>query len=89
MSHTSGLGFVVSRMGQGWYFSHGGGNWGFRCTLLAHKVKGYGLVIMTNADQGGSAMAEISRRIQTEYEWDSMADPVASSCVSRKRGSLS
>lgn len=70
------VGFAISKEGQGWYFSHGGGNWGFRCTLLAHKVKGYGLAIMTNADQGGALMAELSRRIQNAYEWDSMADPV-------------
>ncbi len=70
------VGFAIGKMGQGWYFSHGGGNWGFRCTLLAHKVKRYGLAIMTNADQGGAVMAEVSRRIQAAYEWDSMADPV-------------
>jgi len=70
-----GVGFAISRMGEGWYFVHGGGNWGFRCLLLAHKVKGYGLAIMTNADQGGQLMSEISRRIQAAYEWDSMANP--------------
>ena len=70
------VGFSVAKRGQGWYFSHGGGNWGFRCTLIAHKVKGYGLVIMTNADGGGAVMGEISRRIQAVYEWDSEADPV-------------
>ncbi len=69
------VGFSVSKNGQGWYFSHGGSNWGFRATLMAHKVKGYGLVIMTNADQGGAVMAELSRRIQAHYEWDSMAEP--------------
>ena len=70
------VGFSISRMGEGWYFSHGGSNWGFRATLLAHKVKGYGLAIMTNADQGGALAAELSRRIQAAYEWDSMAQPV-------------
>jgi hypothetical protein len=43
--------------------------------MLAHKVKGYGLVIMTNADQGGAVAAELSRRIQLAYEWDSFAQP--------------
>jgi hypothetical protein len=49
--------------------SHGGGNWGFRCTLLAHKLKGYGLAIMTNADRGGTLMQEVSRRIQIAYDY--------------------
>ncbi len=70
------VGFSISRMGEGWYFSHGGSNWGFRATLLAHKVKGYGLAIMTNADQGGALAAEVSRRIQVAYDWDSRAQPV-------------
>lgn len=69
------VGFSLSKMGQGWYFSHGGANWGFRATLLAHKAKGYGLAIMTNADQGGAVLAELSRRIQAVYEWDSMDEP--------------
>ncbi|HSG00793.1 MAG TPA: serine hydrolase domain-containing protein, partial [Vicinamibacterales bacterium] len=52
------VGFSISKIGQGWYFSHGGSNWGFRATLVAHKVKGYGLAIMTNADQGGAVAGE-------------------------------
>jgi CubicO group peptidase (beta-lactamase class C family) len=70
------VGFSLGKQGEGWYFSHGGGNWGFRCILLAHTVKGYGLAIMTNADGGGAVMAEVSRRIQRAYEWDSEAKPV-------------
>jgi CubicO group peptidase (beta-lactamase class C family) len=68
------VGFSISKIGQGWYFSHGGSNWGFRALLLAHKAKGYGLAIMTNADQGGQVAAELSRRIQNVYEWDSVAE---------------
>jgi len=70
------VGFSLAKQGEGWYFSHGGGNWGFRCTLLAHKVKGYGLAIMTNADRGGQVMAELTRRIQRAYGWDTETKPV-------------
>jgi CubicO group peptidase (beta-lactamase class C family) len=69
------VGFSIAKLGQGWYFSHGGSNWGFRATLLAHKVKGYGLAIMTNADQGSAVAGELSRRIQLAYEWASFAEP--------------
>lgn len=69
------VGFSIAKQGQGWYFSHGGSNWGFQCNLMAHKVKGYGFAIMTNADSGGAVMAELSRRIQAAYEWDSLASP--------------
>ena len=71
------VGFSISQMGEGWYFSHGGGNWGFRCILIAHKIKGYGLVIMTNADQGGAILSEIGRRVQLAYEWDSTSEAVS------------
>jgi CubicO group peptidase (beta-lactamase class C family) len=70
------VGFTVSKIGEGWYFSHGGSNWGFRALMLAHKVKGYGLVVMTNADQGSTVINEISRRIQYTYNWDSVASEV-------------
>ena len=70
------VGFTVSKIGEGWYFSHGGSNWGFRALMLAHKVKGYALVVMTNADQGSTVINEISRRIQYTYNWDSVASAV-------------
>jgi hypothetical protein len=69
------VGFVITKIGQGWYFAHGGSNWGFRGTVIAHKVKGYGLAILTNGDQGGAVANELSRRIQRAYEWDSFAEP--------------
>ena len=69
-----GVGFGLSRRGRGWYFGHGGANWGFRATILAHRIKGYGLAIMTNADRGGAVAAEVSRRIQEAYGWDSVEE---------------
>jgi CubicO group peptidase (beta-lactamase class C family) len=69
------MGFQMERRGEGWYFSHTGGNWGFQCALVAHKLHGYGLAIMTNGGQSGAVMAEISRRIQEAYDWDSVAEP--------------
>jgi len=70
------VGFGIAQVGEGWYFRHGGSNWGFQCNLMAHKVKGYGLAIMTNGNRGGAVMAELGRRIQAAYDWDSMAQPV-------------
>jgi CubicO group peptidase (beta-lactamase class C family) len=46
------VGFEASKQGEGWYFQHGGSNWGFQCSLIAHRIKGYGAVIMTNGDAG-------------------------------------
>lgn len=66
------VGFSVTKEGQGWYFSHGGGNWGFRCLLVAHKVKGYGFAIMTNAQGGGNITSELKNRIERAYGYDSL-----------------
>lgn len=71
-----GVGFRASKRGQGWYFGHGGSNWGFRATLLAHRVKGYGLAIMTNGDRGGVVLEELTARIERAYGWDSLDKPV-------------
>ncbi len=66
------VGFSVTKEGQGWYFRHGGGNWGFRCLLVAHKVKGYGFAIMTNARNGSIITNELKQRIARAYGYDSL-----------------
>jgi CubicO group peptidase (beta-lactamase class C family) len=71
-----GVGFALSKRGEGWYFQHGGSNWGFMCLLVAHKVKGYGVAIMTNASNGGVVMNEIRERVERAYGWDSLDKPV-------------
>jgi hypothetical protein len=70
------VGFQIAKQGEGWYFVHGGSNWGFRCDLIAHRAKGYGAVIMTNGDGGGALIGELRRLIQQEYRWDAMDQPV-------------
>ena len=70
------VGFRVERMGEGWYFSHSGGNWGFVCYLIAHKVKGYGLAVMTNSSGGGVVYREVLERVQRAYGWDALDKPV-------------
>lgn len=64
------VGFSIVKQGEGWYFGHGGGNWGFRCDLFAHRAKGYGVVIMTNGDGGGNLLGEIRERVARAYNWD-------------------
>ena len=70
------VGFVVSQKGEGWYFEHGGDNWGFKAQVIAHVAKGYGAVIMTNGDNGQSVIAEIQARIARSYGWDLLDKPV-------------
>ena len=70
------IGFEISKRGEGWYFSHSGGNWGFQCHLLAHVRKGYGVVIMTNGNGGGQVIDEIESRVAAAYHWDSLDKPL-------------
>lgn len=70
------VGLAITKNGQGWYFAHGGSNWGFQCDLLAHRVKGYGVAIMTNSDGGRPVINEIEARVAAAYGWDSLDKPV-------------
>ncbi len=71
-----GVGLGTSKIGEGWYVGHGGSNWGFRCDMKAHKIKGYGVAIMTNGDRGGRMAEELERRIESAYHWDSLDKPL-------------
>jgi CubicO group peptidase (beta-lactamase class C family) len=70
------VGLGIEKRGEGWYFSHGGSNWGFRCNLVAHVRKGYGLVVMTNSDSGGAIVSEMEARVAAAYGWDSLDKPI-------------
>jgi CubicO group peptidase (beta-lactamase class C family) len=70
------IGFGIEKKGEGWYFSHSGGNWGFGCYLFAHVRKGYGVVVMTNANQGGGVIDEIVPRVAAAYNWDTLDKPM-------------
>lgn len=67
-----GVGLSIEKRGEGWYFSHGGSNWGFRADILGHVRKGYGVVVMTNGDNGSTLIREIEARVAAAYGWDSL-----------------
>lgn len=70
------VGFTIAKEGEGWYFSHGGSNVGFRCDLIAHRSKGYGAVIMTNGDNGGRLIAALREKISRASAWDMHDKPL-------------
>ncbi|NHZ36138.1 serine hydrolase domain-containing protein [Massilia rubra] len=71
------VGLPVDRRGAGWYFSHSGDNWGYRAWMIGHVRKGYGLVIMTNGDNGMALINQIADRVEKAYDWDSLDKPLA------------
>jgi CubicO group peptidase (beta-lactamase class C family) len=70
------VGFTIEKDGEGWYFSHSGGNWGFSCDLYAHRLKGYGVAVMTNGDSGYPLTQEIRARVARAYGWDTLDKPI-------------
>jgi CubicO group peptidase (beta-lactamase class C family) len=70
------VGLSIEKRGEGWYFSHGGSNWGFRGQFIAHVSKGYGVAIMTNGDRGGTLVDELVARVASAYNWDSLYKPI-------------
>jgi CubicO group peptidase (beta-lactamase class C family) len=71
-----GVGFAVEKEGEGWYFAHGGSNYGFRANVIAHRLKGYAVAIMTNAVGGDALIDELERLIHQAYAWDILDKPI-------------
>ena len=69
------VGFTIEKKGEGWYFSHSGGNWGFLCDLQAHVRKGYGVAIMTNGSNF-QIINELEARVAAAYGWDTLDKPI-------------
>jgi len=64
-----GLGIFLDKRKDDTYFNHGGWNEGFSSMLVAHKEKGYGVVVMTNANQP-QFIDELIRSVALTYGWD-------------------
>ena len=70
------IGMELAKAGEGWYLVHGGSNWGFQCLLFVHKIKGYGVAVMTNSDSGGQLNREVQNRVAAAYKWDTLDQPL-------------
>jgi len=69
VKHDYGLGFDLwVRRGQP-YFGHGGANDGFRGRMVAHRTAGYGMVILTNSDNGLELARAIVQLIGEREGW--------------------
>ncbi len=63
-----GLGLFLENLNGEYYFSHGGWDEGFCAQLTAHKDKGYGMVILINANKP-EFINEVLRSVARSYNW--------------------
>ncbi len=64
-----GLGPQLRKEGDSLLFQHGGKNAGFTNMFIAAAEKDFGLVVMTNGDNGRLLMQEIVTAISEYYDW--------------------
>ncbi len=68
-SFTLGLGFQLLNKNNEIYLRHHGWNRGFYAEIVAHRDKGYGVVVMTNSTFP-VFNAEVMRSVAQAYHWD-------------------
>lgn len=67
--NAHGLGFGLTRNGDGLVFSHGGANEGYRARWFAYADGRGGAAVMTNSDSGGGLIREILAIVGDTYGW--------------------
>lgn len=65
----TGLGLFITKMKDEVYFGHGGWDEGFSSEMIAHKDKGYGVVVLTNSNHP-AFISELIRSVALAYDWD-------------------
>ncbi|WP_103068266.1 serine hydrolase [Aquimarina sediminis] len=68
-SYTLGLGFQLLNKRDEIYLRHHGWNRGFYAEIVAHRDKGYGVVVFTNSTFP-AFNAEVIRSVALAYDWD-------------------
>lgn len=63
-----GLGLFLTKKNDDMYFGHGGWDEGFSSEMTVHKTKGYGVVVLTNANQP-DFINELIRSVAHTYAW--------------------
>lgn len=63
-----GLGLFFDKTEDDIYFGHGGWDEGFSSEMVAHKTKGYGVVVLTNSNHP-EFISEVIRSVARTYAW--------------------
>ncbi|WP_108976062.1 serine hydrolase domain-containing protein [Leptospira ryugenii] len=65
-----GRGFFLNQTGDSEYFFHGGHTKGHKALAFFNAKKGYGIVILTNSENGSNLIWRILRTVSTQEKWD-------------------
>ncbi|WP_411824704.1 serine hydrolase domain-containing protein [Leptospira sp. 'Mane'] len=65
-----GRGFFINQSGASEYFFHGGHTKGHKSLAFFNANKGYGIVIMTNSENGSNLIWRILRVVSVQEKWD-------------------
>lgn len=68
------IGFENLSMKDEKLLAHGGSNEGYKCGMMFHREKGYGIVFMTNGDRGYQVRLELYRSFAKAYGYDELIE---------------
>ncbi|MEO8474378.1 MAG: serine hydrolase [Chryseolinea sp.] len=69
VSDFVGLGLFLTKRKDNFYFGHGGWDEGFSSEMLAHRDKGYGVVVLTNSNHP-EFISELINSVARVYGWE-------------------
>jgi CubicO group peptidase (beta-lactamase class C family) len=81
----TGLGPFLEERAGAKLFGHNGGNEGFRCLAIASLDDGYGVVVMTNSDNGGQILGEIESAVFHAFGWPGARKPIVRFAMSPEK----
>lgn len=80
-SSNSALGVFIEEIGGKKYFTHSGGNFGFRSGYYGGISTGSDVVIFTNSENGQPLINEIINSVATAYNWKGFYNPTIKKLV--------
>lgn len=69
------IGLCNEKIGGEWLLGHNGGNEGYSCSMMFHKEKGFGVVFMSNSDNGYKIKQPLFRSAAAVYDFYNILHP--------------
>jgi CubicO group peptidase (beta-lactamase class C family) len=66
------IGLCNEKIGGEWLLGHNGGNEGYSCSMMFHKEKGFGVIFMSNSDNGYKIKLPLFRSAAAAYNFENI-----------------